>query len=97
VSDQPAPTAITPPAAGPPAAVTVEIGTLALTGVSRSYGARAAASFEAALPAALAGLSAADLADPAALGPMTLHASPRLPPEEFGRRLAAQVARGLRR
>ena len=86
VSDKPA---------NPP--VTVEIGTLAISGVSRSYGMRAAASFEAALPAALADLQACDLCDPSALRAIDLKASPQLPPEEFGRRLATQVAKGLRR
>ncbi|MCB9929443.1 MAG: hypothetical protein H6844_08520 [Alphaproteobacteria bacterium] len=90
MSDKPA----LPPA---PAPISVEIGTLALTGVSRGYGERAAASFEAALPQALAGLSAADLHPDAGSRPLTLAASPRLPPEEFGRRLARQVAEGLRR
>lgn len=90
VSDKPA-----NPLPNPP--VTVEIGTLAISGVSRGYGMRAAASFEAALPEALAGLDAGDLREPSALGNIDLKASPRLPPEEFGRRLAAEVARGLRR
>ena len=80
-----------------PAAVTVEIGTLVLEGVSRSYGARASASFERALPGALEGLTGNTLRDPQALGPIQLQASTSLQPEEFGRRLAAQLARELRR
>ncbi len=90
VNDKPANPSTSPP-------VTVEIGTLAITGVSRAYGLRAAASFEAALPEALAGLGTGDLRGPSALCPLDLNASPRLPPEEFGRRLAAEVAKGLKR
>ena len=81
----------------PAAPVTVEIGTLVLEGVSRTYGARAAASFEQALPGELADLTAATMREPQSLGPIDVKASVRITPEEFGRRLAAQIGRELRR
>ena len=79
------------------APVTVEIGTLAIEGASRTYGARAAASFEQALPAALASLTSETLRPLETLGSLDVKASRSLSPEEFGRRLAEQVGRGLQR
>lgn len=74
--------------------LTIEIGTLSLTGLGKAYGQRAAASFERALPAMLAARpTVSEIRQ--TLPPITMPTPGSLSAEEFGRRLAGRVARGL--
>jgi plasmid stabilization system protein ParE len=72
----------------------VEIGTLAIHGLGRAFGQRAAASFEQNLPAALAARPA-DATVAGAPGPIEMPDPGRRSPEAFGRDLAHRVARAL--
>jgi hypothetical protein len=74
--------------------VSLEIGTLAIHGLGRVFGQRAAASFEQALPGALAARSpgAAVAHTP---GPIEMPDPGRRSPEAFGHDLAHRVAKAL--
>ncbi len=75
--------------------ISIDIGTLALEGLGRAYGQRAAASFERALPGALDQHQSPVIRDDP--GPIRMPNPGRRSPEAFGRDLAERVAKALLR